>query len=285
MVRNRIIFPVLFALGIAAGAAFMYLRDNGAGEQGQPTAALQPARAIDTARHPMADAFSIARVPDSERIQALEQRVRALGERVDELERSREADELEDDDPAGSIILDSQSAADTPVSSRSPAMTIQNLVKAGIDQEMAADIVRRSNEIDMKLLELRDRATRDGFYGTDRYVGEVQALRDQNPALREEIGDDYYDSYLYNTGQQNRVRVVSVMMGSPAELAGMEDGDVILNYDNRRMFSWSELQNATAMGERGEYVNVTVLRNGQLHNLWIPRGPLGVRLGSVRFKP
>ena len=207
-------------------------------------------------------------------------------ERLDELERSRASDETSEEiKPAGSIVLNSRSAADTPVSSRNPAVTIRNLVKAGIDQELAADIVRRSNEIDMKLLELRDRATRDGFYGTDRYAREVQSLRDQNPALRDEIGDDYYDNYLFAMGQNNRVRVVSVMMGSPAEMAGMEDGDLILNYDNRRMFSWNELQDATALGERGEYVNVTVLRNGQLHNLWIPRGPLGIRLGSVRVRP
>ena len=85
--------------------------------------------------------------------------------------------------------------------------------------------------------------------------------------------------------QRNRVRAVSVMMGSPAEMAGMKDGDMILSYDNRRMFNWNELQAATSLGERGEYVNVTVLRNGQQLNLWIPRGPLGIRLGSVRQKP
>ena len=75
------------------------------------------------------------------------------------------------------------------------------------------------------------------------------------------------------------------MMGSPAEMSGMNDGDMILNYDDKRMFSWSELQDATSRGERGEYVNVTVLRNGQLVNLWVPRGPLGIRLGTARVKP
>ena len=59
----------------------------------------------------------------------------------------------------------------------------------------------------------------------------------------------------------------------------------LLSYDNERMFNWNELQAATAKGERGEYVNVTVLRNGQLVNLWMPRGPLGVRLGAARVKP
>jgi len=76
-----------------------------------------------------------------------------------------------------------------------------------------------------------------------------------------------------------------VMMGSPAEMSGMKDGDLVLNYDNRRIFNWNELQDATSGGERGEYVNLAVQRNGQLVNLWIPRGPLGVRLSSARVKP
>jgi S1-C subfamily serine protease len=75
------------------------------------------------------------------------------------------------------------------------------------------------------------------------------------------------------------------MLGSPAEQAGIETGDVILSYGDRQLFNWSELQDATTRGERGEYVNVTVLREGQMLNLWLPRGPLGVRLGSTRVKP
>jgi C-terminal processing protease CtpA/Prc len=164
-------------------------------------------------------------------------------------------------------------------------VTTDNLVKAGIDPELAADIVRRRNEIDMKLLELRDRAAREAYIGTERYAEELEALREQNIPLRDEIGEEYYDSYLFASGRTNRVRIASVMIGSPAETSGMLDGDMIISYDNRRMFNWNELQEATSLGERGEYVNVTVLRNGELVNLWMPRGPLGVRLGAARVKP
>lgn len=283
MNRSLIILPALFMLGVAAGVALVYERVSDDGHSAAPP---QPSSAAEGFEHPMAGAFAVTQRADPERIQAIEEQLRTLAARIDVLERGAAAAETDAGDGAtGTLVVDSQSSADTPVSVQNPAVTTGALVKAGVAQELAADIVRRRNAIDLQLLELRDRAARDGYFGTERYLREVAALREQNPSLREEIGEDYYDNYLFATGQNNRVRAVSVMMGSAAEMAGMQDGDVILNYDNQRMFDWRELQEATAMGERDEYVNVTVFRNGQVHNLWIPRGPLGIRLGAVRVKP
>ncbi len=287
MNKKLILLPVLFALGIAAGIGIMHERSMENGQEFAEQLYTPPALPDDeTGDHPMASAFVITQVPDSERIQALEEQVRLLGVRIEELERSNDTQARPDvNRKAGALLINSQSTVDTPVSSLNPAVTTENLVKAGIDMELAANIVRRRNEVDLKLLEIRDRASREGYLGTERYAREVREIREQDTSLRDEIGDDYYDSYLFATRQNNRVRAVSVMMGSPAEMSGMKDGDLILSYDDRKMFNWNELQEATSMGERGEYVNVTVLRNGQLHNLWIPRGPLGIRLGAARVKP
>lgn len=284
MNKQYIIIPGLFVLGIAAGIAMMYDRDKEmtlapVDQQHNP-----PAPGADPSDHPMANAFVISQVSDSERIQVLENKLQLLNERIEELEQLVDV-ELDETRTADALPIHSPSTVDTPVSSMSPAMTTDNLVKAGINEELAADIVRRRNEIDMKILELRDRASRESYLNTGRYARELNELREQDMPLRDEIGDEYYDNYLFASRQSNRVKVASVMMGSPAELAGMQNGDLILNYDNKRMFNWNELQDATSRGQRDEYVNVTVLRNGQLVNLWIPRGPLGIRLGSARVKP
>ena len=285
--NNRFTLSIgLFVLGIAAGVAMMYA--GGGSDPQQPDDDLQasPAAPTQNSEHPMASAFVLSKVSDSERIAMLEQQVQQLSDRIVALERV--ADVAQNESNSGTtaaLALTTASTVDTPVSSLSPAVTTDNLVKAGLDRELAADIVRRRNEIDMKLLELRDRAAREAYLGTERYTEELEALREQNIPLRDEIGEDYYDSYLYASGRTNRVRVASVMIGSPAEMAGMLDGDMVLSYDNRRMFNWNELQEATSLGERGEYVNVSVLRNGQLVNLWMPRGPLGVRLGAARVNP
>ena len=284
MNKKFILVPGLLVLGIAAGAAMMYQRDQEITQQPDNEPQTSPALQTDISEHPMANAFVVSQVSDSERIQALENQIQLLNERIEQLERSVDVKQDQTEETAALVIHDT-SAVDTPVSSLNPAVTTQSLVKAGIDAELAAAIVRRRNEIDMKILQLRDRASREGYLNTARYSRELNELRDQDISLRDEIGDDYYDSYLFANRQSNRVKVASVMMGSPAEESGMMDGDLILSYDNRKIFNWNELQDATSRGQRDEYVNVSVLRSGQLVNLWVPRGPLGVRLGSSRMKP
>ena len=279
MNKQFILIPGIFAVGVAAGIAMMF--DSGKEESIQSTS---QAPAMEASDHPMAGAFVITQASDSDRIRVLEQQLRLVNDRIEELEQVID-DELSETKQPGAIAILKSSTVDTPVSKSSPAITAKNLAKAGIDEELAADIIRRRNEMDMKILELRDRASRDGYIDTERYARELNELREQDISLRDEIGDEYYDRYLHASGQGNRVKVASVMMGSPAEMSGMKDGDLILNYDNRRIFNWNELQDATSGGERGEYVNVAVLRNGQLVNLWMPRGPLGVRLSTARVKP
>ena len=286
MNRQLILIFAIFVLGVAAGAALVVSRDDNPAVQHAAESVSSPAPPDQILQHPMANAFSASRDPDKARIRLLEEQVRYLNARLDDLEQKVTASvEQRAEADAGTIAVNATSMADTPITRQNPTLTTDNLVKSGIDPVVAVDIVRRKNDIDLKLLELRDRAMREGYLGTGQYQRELNALMMENVVLRDEIGDDAYDRYLFATGQRNRVKIASVMMGSPAEQAGLETGDMILSYNDRQMFDWNELQDATTKGERGEYVNVTVMRNGQLMNIWLPRGPLGVRLGTVRVRP
>lgn len=162
---------------------------------------------------------------------------------------------------------------------------VDSLIKGGIAPGMAEDIVRRKNSIELRRLELQDRATREGYLNTQRYLDELEEINRSDISLREELGDQRYDEYLYNSKQNNRVRIASVMLGSPAEQAGLENNDVVLSYDNKRMFDWQELKDATAQGELGEYVSVSVYRDGEIYSFSVPRGTLGVQLGATRLAP
>lgn len=163
--------------------------------------------------------------------------------------------------------------------------SLENLVKGGIDPALAEDIVRRKNSIELKRLALQDRATRQGYLNTQQYFDELQQINLNDISLREELGDQRYDEYLYNSKQNNRIRISSVMLGSAAEQAGIQSGDVIISYDNTRMFSWQELKDATAAGQLGEYVSITIYRNGEIFSFSVPRGPLGMQLGATRLEP
>ena len=162
---------------------------------------------------------------------------------------------------------------------------LDNLIRGGIDASVAEDIVRRKNSIELKRLELQDLATREDYLNTPLYFEQLEDINRLDISLREELGDERYDDYLFNSRQNNRIRISSVMLGSAAEQAGILKGDIVLDYDNKRMFSWSELKDATAQGELGEYVSISIYRSGEIFSFSVPRGPLGMQLGSTRLEP
>lgn len=162
---------------------------------------------------------------------------------------------------------------------------LDNLIKGGIDPSLAEDIVRRKNSIELKRLALQDRATREGYLNTQQYFDELEVINSDDVSLREELGDERYDAYLFNSKQNNRIRITSVMLGSAAEQAGIQKGDVVLRYDNDRMFTWQELKDATSEGQLGEYVSISIYRNGEIFSFSVPRGPLGMQLGATRLEP
>ena len=160
-----------------------------------------------------------------------------------------------------------------------------NLISAGVDPSFAEQIVNKENQLALDRLNLRDKAMREGYYNSDQYREELSSLNKSDTSLREDIGEDYFDRFLFSSGQDNRVTVNSVMKGSAAESAGIKDGDTLLSYGGQRLFQWRELQGKTTKGERGELTDLTILRDGREISLNIPRGPLGVRLGQKSVDP
>jgi hypothetical protein len=159
------------------------------------------------------------------------------------------------------------------------------LVAAGVSEEWATDIVWRQNQRELKRLELRDEAIREGWFGTERYINDVRNLSADTTGLRGEIGDEAFDRYLYSLGENNRVVVESVLQGSPAEQAGLLPGDIMLGYAGESLFTYTQLRDATTTGERGETVRVEIQRGEDILGFQLPRGPLGIRLDAMSINP
>lgn len=159
------------------------------------------------------------------------------------------------------------------------------LLTAGLDPQRAAEMRARFEALEMDRLYLQDRATREGWHGTSRFVRERRALDERSRGLRAELGDAQYDWYLYATGQPNRVEVRDVLEQSPAGRAGVARGDVIERYDDARVFDVAELLEATRGGRAAESVALDVVRDGERVRIRLPRGPLGVRLRRHRREP
>jgi len=160
------------------------------------------------------------------------------------------------------------------------------LIKSGLEYDLAADLVWRQDRNELDRLELRDLAIREGWYRSDRYRKEKRRLAKEAPDLRLEVGDEIYDRYLFASGLDNHVSVISVIADSPAEGAGIQPGDIVDTYAGERIFTQAELRSATTDGELGELVPVQLRRpDGSRVQIWLPRGPLGIRMGLTRADP
>ena len=154
----------------------------------------------------------------------------------------------------------------------------QRLEAQGLDEERAAFIARRRDQLALERMYLQDRAAREGWANTSRFSEAWLAAQDRI-ALEGQLSDAELDIYLRTTGQANRVTINNVLQTSPAEQAGLQPGDRLVSYDGQPVYNGAQLRAATRSGEPGEVVILTVERDGQEVQLTVPRGPLGVNLG------
>ncbi len=219
----------------------------------------------------------------------LQKTVAALNEKLAGLEKASVAIEAHDKGNAG--VADSTNQQETTAVAsparfrKAPQTTSEVLAAIGVDPVVAQTIEQRSEKREMDQLYLRNKAIREGWFGTEKYFQENRKLEQESNVIREELGDDKYDEYLYASGRFNRIKVASVLAQSPAEQAGIQAGDLILSYDNKRIFTWSDLTTETAAGSAGETVEVSVLRDNTISKVYLPRGPMGIRLESTRVDP
>jgi len=158
----------------------------------------------------------------------------------------------------------------------------KGLLEHGVDPSEVERLREAFGASELALLELENRARREDWFREPRYREE---LRDMRLALRAELGDDRFDRLLYATGRQNRVVVSDVLDGSAAQASGLQPGDEILSYDDRRVFRPMELKQATTEGKAGERVAIEVWRDGSRFRVWLPRGPIGIRMDQQRRPP
>jgi len=299
---RTVVTVALVAGAVSGGGAFALLRTIGgptppSAEQDviPATATASRSSSLDTPAlsEAVRDAFEMAEAERSQlagTVLALSRRAEALEMRLTTLVAAPPVESTADsglpsDESGGGVVVDEPTGDpgddDRELGDEPP----DSLVAAGVDPASAADIRRRRDEFQLARLELIDRATREGWADSDRLGDGLEELDERRPDLRDELGDDAYDRYLFEEGGRNRVGIASVISGSAADVAGLVPGDVLLSYAGARVFRSRELQAATRAGERGEYVQIGVLRGGEIVAVDVPRGPLGVTLEGLRRPP
>ena len=218
------------------------------------------------------------------RLSQEERQRHSLQKRVTELERKLKKLQLitksiEDEEP----VAEKDTEISAEVEEELDRET--QLVAAGLEPQQAKSITQFLGDIEMERLYLHDQATREEWLGTPRYRQEIMTLVEREEELRLELGDTDYDLYLYGTGQPNRVIIQSVIEDSPAQKVGIQSKDIAYSYAGNRLYSMRDLVTATTEGIANESVLLEVIRDGNIYEFYLPRGPLGVRVTSESHKP
>ncbi len=180
----------------------------------------------------------------------------------------------------------SNSTSPTQSQSSSQWFNEKAMVITGLSTTEISQMKSQYESIEMEKLYLRDKAIRENWIGTARYSEELTTLDSKFETFRNDVDDSVYEALLYATGQPNRVVVQDVMQNSPAYLAGIKAGDQILQYSNERIYSTFDLRKSiTSGGELGEEVKINLSRNGNTMTVYLPRGPLGIRMESASVEP
>ncbi len=159
------------------------------------------------------------------------------------------------------------------------------LLDAGFAERDVEAFAARLDDIELRRLYLRDQAAREGWTASPRYARESRELFEELESTRDEFGDAFYDWSLYASGKPNRVQVRQVMSGSAADDSGIEPGDILERYSDTLVLNPLELASLTAEGRQGETTPLDVLRDGRRLRVYVPRGPLGVRIEPALRRP
>jgi cell division protein FtsB len=156
---------------------------------------------------------------------------------------------------------------------------VERFIAAGLTYERAQWILARSQELRMEALQAQYDAARDG-----RPFDPTLGAFSPADTLREELGDADYERYLQALDRPTSVQVRDVLATSPGARAGIKPGDQVVSFDGERVFDMGDLNRLVLEGEPGEIVAVDVVRDGQLVQLYVPRGPIGITGGGPPFR-
>ena len=160
----------------------------------------------------------------------------------------------------------------------------QALLDGGVDAILATELKQIFEQLQLERLMLRDRSAREGWE-RGRLREELGVLAEREESLRDRLGEEAYDAYLYASGQSNRVSVTSVLESAQAAQAGIKPGDYILRYDGERVYNWRDLRTATRSGDLADTVEIEIDRDGESLQFYLARGPLGIRMNSRSVAP
>ena len=280
MFRQSYLLVAVLCLGIFAG--YILLRSVSS-ESGSPNADAPPGTTeFPGARKGYADDTLLQL---QQRLEEAEQERQWLADRIAALEAVAGKSETYPVSGTTAPVTAANEVTESTAPPQSLRTSVDALIESGIPADQAARIQARLDENDLKMLYLKDRASRENWLNTERYRKQLRELQNGYRELRPEIGDDAYDRMLYALGRPNRVVVRDIMQNSIAEQYELRANDRIIEYNGQRVFTSAELNTLVTQGTAGAPVLLRVLRDAQSLEFYLPQGPIGIRLATSREQP
>lgn len=286
------IFALILAIGVSAGiGAFTALRmtsDDSSNEYLSKRVAENMAEWLTRGEAGELDSEQVAQVVES-LMQILNEEIserQILAEQLDEMRL--EMTDLQQNFHArvlASLLENRRNAVSQPAGAQVDQSIEGRLAASGFTPQQFEALRRREEGARMRQIELDDRARREGWVNSPRYFEEFNKLTSGTENIRRELGEDAYDRYLFVSGRPNRLAVGTVIATSPAEQAGLQTGDIIRSYGGERVFSNEQLINLRSAGDRGVPVVIEIIRDGELMQIMIPRGPIGIQTQGKLVNP
>ena len=211
--------------------------------------------------------------------QVLEQKLETLSRQMAELDSSMQS--FREVNVSEKITSDAKSESSD---SDSRWFNEQALIDSGMASSRASELKANFEQLEIERLYLRDQSIRESW-DREKLNEAMQALTLREDEFKNQLSESDYDAYLYASGQTNRLAVTSVLANAEAGAAGIMPGDYIIRYDDQRIYSGTELHQATTGGSIGDSVALEVERDGETLHFYLPRGPLGIRMNSVSVSP
>ena len=76
-----------------------------------------------------------------------------------------------------------------------------------------------------------------------------------------------------------------VLKSSPAAVAGVQAGDVLVRYGDQPIYDVRDLMAETTSGKLGQSESIDVERDGERLRFYVERGPLGAKIQPMRRPP
>jgi hypothetical protein len=154
------------------------------------------------------------------------------------------------------------------------AETKQKLLAAGFTPDRADWLIQRTKELKAAQLEIaKENAGKPA--AEQREI--LRYLIDADLPLRDDVGDDEYARYREATGLPTGTTITGVVPDSNAASVGLKQGDEIVQYGGKHVYSYFDLLNMASESKSGEPTLLEVRRDGQAFQVLLPAGELGIQ--------